>query len=194
MDFDVTSYYGYLLIILGLLLALYSQLESISSSLSTPKHGITSIKWSQFAWFSFFTLTFMGTIIFLFEPLNILNYRIIYVDTDPGLEISWILTFGSLTNFYTIILDSFLIIFCFISLLIGIRTVGMRTHQPNAGRFEFRFDNKWELIIFLIGHYLFLPMFSIIMLIFGVSLFLIALYFSILFPLIHFIKKHGVPY
>jgi len=123
-----------------------------------------------------------------------LNYRIIYVDTDPGPKISWIITFGSLSNFQTIIRDSFLIIFCFISLLIGIKTVGMGSQQPNAGKFEFRLNNKWELIIFLYGHYLFLPIFSGIMIAIGVSFVLICLYLSILSPLIYFIRKRGVPY
>lgn len=194
MEFDVASYYGYLLILLGLILALYSQIKGIGSPLSKPKDGIPSIKWSQFAWFSFFTLTFMGTIIFFLEPLNILNYRLVYVDTDPGQAIAWIITFGKLINLGTIILDTLLILFCFISLFIGIKIVGMASQQPDAGKFHFHPKNKWQLIIFLLGHYLFLPVLSTFMIIIGGSILLNVLYVSILGPLIYFIRKYGVPY
>ena len=190
MAFDVVSYYSYLLISLGLLLALYTQLKGITTPLSKPKDGIHSIKWSQYGWFSFFVLTFMGALIPLLESFDILNYRIVWVYSKPILAP----TIDSISNFITILIDSFLIFFCFVSLFIGIKRVGMRSSQPKAGRFEYRLNSGGELVIFLLGSYFFFPLFSLLMISIGVSFLLIILYMLILFPLFFVIVKYGVPY
>lgn len=190
MEPSIAFYYGYFFIILGSLLALYSQLKGISTPLSELKNGIHPIKWSQFAWFSFFSLTFIGTIILFLSPFNIINYRIIWAPIGDSYKLS----FGITSNFYTITVDCFLIIFCFVRLFVGIKKVGMGSQAPFAGRFTFKPAKVWELIALITGHPYFLPIFLIFLFIIGVSFLLIAMYTLVITPLFYLIIKEGIPY
>jgi hypothetical protein len=179
MEIDIGLVYGYLLIVLGAVIAIYSQLKSISSSLSETKDGISSIKWSQYAWFSFFSLTLIGTLVHLFNSFQMVNFR------------TWVWNFNdtyfeNISNGFTITLDVLFIFICFFSLLTTIRKVG-----SIRGGFSVSPDNRWELILVLIGHPAFTWSFLILSLIFGVSYVLIGLYFCIMPPLFSYIIKYG---
>lgn len=175
MEVNIASIYGYLLIIFGLVLALYSQLKSISSSLSKTKDGISSIKWSQYAWFSFFTLTLMGTLVHFLDIFQIVNYRL------------WIWDISlNLSNWNTIIFDIAFITLCFISLMTSIRKVGMV-----RGKFSLSPDSKLELFFVLFGHPAFTPLFLLVAFVVGVSFVLIGLFLFIQVPLSFYIIKYG---
>jgi len=182
MEINIGLVYGYLLIISGAVLALYSQLKSITSNLSETKNGISSIKWSQYAWFSFFSLTLMGTLVHLFNIFKVVNYR------------NWVWDFSghsvvncrNISNTLTILFDIIFIIICFLSLLISIRKVGM-----NRGKFSVSPDNKLELIFILIGHPAFAWLFLVFSAFIGVSYVLVGLYFIVIIPLSLYIIKYG---
>lgn len=195
-DINITSYYGYLLIILGLVLALYYQLKGISKPISKPeKGGLHSLKWSQFSWFSFFTLTIMGTIIFFLDSfLDLINYRIYYSYQDFLFNQSK-LNVGSMSNFSTIIVDTLFILFCFYVLLVSIKRVKMGTEPPYAGKLTLFPLGKIELGVSSVNLINAIScLFFLFCLILGVSFLLLLMYFIILIPLFNYVIKYGKPY
>lgn len=180
MEINIASIYGYLLIILGLILALYYQLESITKNLSDAKDVISSIKYGQYAWFSFFSLTLMGTLVHFLGIFQIVQYRNWGWDYSNNI----VPNCRNINNKLTVILDVGFILFCFVRLLISIRKVEME-----RGKIFVSLHHKWELVIFIAGHHVFALLFSLFLAVVGVSYVLIGLYFCVITPLSWFVIK-----
>ena len=190
MEINIANFYGYLLILMGLLLALYYQYKSITTPLSKPKDGISSLKWSQFAWFSFFSLTLMGTIIIFLDIFdqNIVNFRATWLVCPSSITTSYC------SNGYTIFLDLLLIVFCFIRLYVIITRIGTSKYSTTEGKLTFKpAENIFELIVYLFGFRHFSIIFSFILLFIGVSFALVFLYLILQSYLIYVIVRKGVP-
>lgn len=195
-EFDHSYFYGYLLILLGLLLAFYWQLMGISKPQSLGhKDGVSGYKLNLFAWLSFFTLTLMGTIIFLIGTFsNIIYYRIFYYYQENIVNINE-LSHGLVNNNSTLIVDSGFILFCFITLFVSILRVGMGTTKSYSGKFTFSPSKMIELVVIAVNvNHIWLLLFIIACLFIGISFMLIAMYIFILVPLFNYIVKYGVPY
>lgn len=60
---NISLVYGYVLILNGLLISLYVNLEQLSNPVNVRINNINSIRWGQLSLFPFLILTFMGTCI-----------------------------------------------------------------------------------------------------------------------------------
>jgi len=181
-NFDINSYYGYLFFLSGLFLSFFNEVQSITKFLSEGrKNGISGLKVTSFTWFLFFSLTTMGSIVFLLGTFsNLIFYRICWTSQ---------VNLGLLNNSYTWIIDTVFILFCSFSLFLSL----LRISNPQGNfvlspkrhieiPFLFSLINKTSLAVFV-------GLFAVLQ----TSILLLLMYVLIVFPLFRFIIKYGSP-
>ncbi len=195
---NMSIIYGQLLILLGLILALYHHLKSITAPSNAVEDGMPLARKRLFSWFAFFSLTVMGTVIILLGSFaDIVSFRFLWIFTKIGDGYKMDISLGYGNNFLLFAIDLFFIIVFYYAMILFITRVGSNGFD-RANFDEARFDEErisvnlsaHEIFVFAFGHYYVWILFSIIFFIFQVSILLILLSLipTLLFT---YIFKHG---
>ena len=143
------SFYGTLLLLLGLILAFINQIEFIIYPSSKVQKGIPKDKRNAFSWFTFFSLTIMGTaVLFINTFADIINYRTVWIPIRDNSHIVYQWTFMNFSNCYTFLIDFIFILIVFFVMLFFVSKV-----RSGSGKFVFSLDNKKELLFMLFFGY-----------------------------------------
>lgn len=134
--YEVSSAYGYLLLILGLIIAIYTQLKLIFSHSNKPIRNITQTKWNQLTLLAFLSLTIMGTLILFIDVLfkEAINYRFVQ------------------TGLLAYSVDIFVILNISVNFWLIMTRVRMQTTGDRAGQYVIPLERKYEfgfLLLFL---------------------------------------------
>ncbi len=129
--------YGYIFLLMGLIISLYAIIISIVTPENQPIRNIRQNKWNQLVLFSFLCLSLIGTLLLFIDFFwkEAINYRMI---TYPGI---------------TLFADIILILHIFVGFIVIISRVEMQTVGERAGKFVIALNKKLEFF----GVILFLP-------------------------------------